>query len=434
MKAMEFTGHVSSDESFQERVGSFLSSFGPESDVVVWGCGKGCEILIDTLRATHRIRYLVDSNDRLWGKRVYGYEVKSPESLRQDRHGNVKVIVVPFGFVRYDIAKVLVQYGFDDEHFCFGNEYLVLHHFHYHRRIVIPNLGFFIGSACTLRCRDCIAHLAYYAKNRNTFIPFETIKRDIDLTFQTVSFINLITLSTGEIFLHPDINRILEYLYTYRDCYKVIQTPTNGTIVPKPETLDVMKRCNIGVYISDYSHVVGKRSRIPQLTALLDQYQIANETFSDLQGGASAIPLWSDIGDFFTERRRSQRETSDMYQRCANRAAQVVYDGRLYTCGSAPWGEFGGLYEPMGGSDYVDLSQGNTAVLRAYFGATETGYPHVCTRCNGIGSYANPKTVYAGIQLNSDDGVAVRPPALPETRHHRQSSSATRKAGSDRHV
>ncbi len=396
---MELSGKYSSDDAFEHKIDDYLSSFGPSNDIVVWGCGKACRMLIETIQDTHQIRYLVDINEHLWGTKYCGYEIRSPESLRGEDRANLKVIIVPFGFVRYDISGTLVQFGFDEEDFCFANEYMVLHHFHYHHRIVIQNLGFFIGSACTLKCRDCIAHLAHYTRNKNAFVPLDKIKEEIDRTFRIISFINLITLSTGEIFLHPEINRILEYLYTYRDSYNFIQTPTNGTIVPKPETLEVMKQCGIGIYISDYSYVVGKRSKIPQLTAAVKKYEIPHEIFSQLQGGKSEIPVWSDIGDFSSERARCEQATAQMFQRCANRAAQVIYDGRLYTCGSAPWGEFGGLYKPEASSDYAELSQGSIALLRAYFGATETGYPHVCKHCDGIGPYANNRTVYAGIQV-----------------------------------
>ncbi len=395
---MELSGKYLSDEAFEKKIDTYLSSFGPDSDIVVWGCGKACRILIKAIRDTHRIKYLVDINKNLWGTKLYGFEVRSPESLEQEEQVKVKVIIVPFGFVRYDIVSALAQYGFNEDSFCFANEYLVLHHFHYHQRIVIQNIGFFIGSACTLKCRDCIAHLAFYTKNRNTFIPFEMIKSDIDETFSNIDFINLITLSTGEIFLHPEINKVFEYLNTYKDRYNFIQTPTNGTVLPKHETLEIMNRCNIGIYISDYSHSIGRKSKIPQLIKIFDQYKVVYEMFDNLQGGKSEIPVWSDVGDFFTARNRSEQQTAQMYQKCANRAAQVVFNGKLYTCGSAQWGEFGGLYQSENNSDYVYLSQNKISILRAYFGATEAGYPHVCTRCDGIGPYANTKTVCAGIQ------------------------------------
>lgn len=398
---MEITGKYSSDEAFENKVRSYLSSFGPEYEIVVWGSGKSCKILIDTIEKSHKVKYIVDINEQLWGEEQSGYEIKAPENLQNEDPKTVKVMIMPFGFARYDIANSLMQFGFTDDSFCFGNEYLVLHNFHYNNQLVIQNVGFFIGSACTLKCRDCIAHLPFYTKNKNTFGPFEIIKNDIDKTFSTIDFVNLITLSTGEIFLHPDINKIIEYLHTYKDRYNFIQTPTNGTVIPKRETLEIMNRCHIGIYISDYSNSIGRKSKIPQLVQILDQYEIVYELFGYLQGGKSEIPIWSDIGDFSTARNRSDYQTEQMYQKCANRAAQIVFDGKLYTCGSAQWGEFGGLYQPDKNSDYADLSQSKTTILRAYFGATKTGYPQVCTRCDGIGPYANAKTVYAGIQVES---------------------------------
>jgi hypothetical protein len=396
---MEITGKYSSDESFEAMVRNYLSSFGPEYEIVVWGSGKSCKILINTIEKTHRIKYIVDINEQLWGGKKSGYEIKAPANLQNEDPNKVKVMIMPFGFVRYDIINALIKYGFNSDSFCFGNEYLVLHNYQYNNQLVIQNVGFFIGSACTLKCRDCIAHLTLYTKNRNAFIPFEMIKSDIDKTFSSIDFVNLITLSTGEIFLHPEIINIIEYLYTYKDRYNFIQTPTNGTVIPKPETLEIMKRCHIGIYISDYSHSIGRKSKIPQLIEVFNQHKIVYEMFDNLQGGKSKIPLWSDIGDFSKARNRDEHETAQMYQKCANRAAQVVFDGKLYTCGSAQWGEFGGLYQANKNSDYADLSQSKTTILRAYFGATKTGYPNVCTQCDGIGPYANTKTVYAGIQV-----------------------------------
>ncbi len=394
---MEITGKYSSDEAFKNKVKSFLTSFNPEYEIVIWGSGKSCKILIDAIKNSHTIKYIVDKNEQMLGEKKFGYEIKEPEQLKNEDPKRVKVMIMPFGFVRYDIANLLVQFGFNRDDFCFGNEYLVLHHFQYNNQLVIQNIGFFIGSTCTLKCQGCIAHLELYTKNRNAFIPFELIKRDIDKTFRAIDFINLITLSTGEIFLHPEINKIFEYLYTYKDRFNFIQTPTNGTVIPKRETLEIMSRCHIGIYISDYSHSIGYKSKIPQLIQSLDKYEIEYELFDNLQGGKSEIPLWSDIGSLSITRNKSEDQTAQMYEKCANRAAQVVFDGKLYTCGSAQWGEFGGLYQPEN-NDYANLSQSKITMIRAYFGATETGHPNICTRCNGIGPYANTKTIYAGIQ------------------------------------
>lgn len=271
---MEFSGSYDSDAKFRQAILEYVRRFGPTGDMVLWGVGKSCGILLDCIQATHRIPCLVDSRSELWGQTFRGYEIRAPNALMDLDHRHLKLMILPFGIARHEIADQLRAMGFDNRQFCFGNEYLSLHQFYHHDHLVFQNIGFFIGSACSLRCRDCIAHLADYRKNRNVFVPYHRVKEDIDQAFAEINFINLITLSTGEIFLHPELDRILEHLWTYRHRYHYVQTPTNGTILPRPSTLEIMHKCGVGLYVSDYSHEIGSRSKIPQLIALCRQHDI----------------------------------------------------------------------------------------------------------------------------------------------------------------
>lgn len=395
---MELTGPCNSDSEFISRMANYVQQFESHCPIVIWGVGKSCKILIDAIKKTHTISFLVDSNEALWGTTYKGYEIKSPQSLSQ-RMGKIKVMIMPFGFERYDIADVLMSYGFKDDEFCFGNEYLVAFNYVKNDKVVLQNLGFLITGVCNLRCRDCIAHIPYYRKGTLKYIPLESVKHDIDTTFSVVDFVNLITLSTGEMFLHPHIDLIFEYLTTYRKRYNIIQTPTNGTILPKQNTLETMHNCGIGVYISDYSNTIGSKSRIPELISLLEQYDVTYETFQTLQGGKSDIPIWSEVGPIGYVRDRSNDETFRIYQSCANRQCQISYGGKMYSCGSAVWAEYGGLYQSDAQSDFSEIRSGKVGVLRAWFGATLKGYPEICSRCNGIGPRVNNKVIPAGVQV-----------------------------------
>jgi hypothetical protein len=394
---MVITSKCNGVEQFEERMRSFWNSFGPQYETVVWGCGKTTSILIDAIRGTHSIAYVVDSDSSKWGTLCCGYNVRSPDTLKRDGTRQIRVFIMPFGFVRHDIIKSLEDMGFGEQHYCFGHEYLVVHSYLTRRQLVVPNIGFFIGSACSLKCRDCLAHLPHYRKNQKTFQSLEDVKRDIDITFSRIHFVNLITLSTGEIFLHPEIDGIFGHLNEYRAQFNYIQTPTNGTILPKEATLKLMRECGFGVYISDYSHAIGSRSKIPALVTSLEEHMVPYELFSDLQGGKAETPIWSDIGSLMELRDRSDEDTARTYDRCSNRLAQVVFNGQLYSCGSAQWGEFGGLYESTT-NDRTDLNAPDLEVLMAYLGVTESGFPAVCRRCNGVGPAANQHTVTAGLQ------------------------------------
>jgi len=398
---MEIVGKCNSNLEFKRKISEYLENFNTSYEIIIWGTGKSCQILIDTIKNTHKIKYIVDIDSTKWKKKFSGISIESPEKLKKENIDNIRIMIMPYSFARYDIVNELVNYGFKDQNYCFGNDYFTLHNYKFENKIVLQNIGFFIGSACNLKCRDCIAHLPFYKENINTSVPFEKIKKDIDNLFSVVDYINLITLSTGEIFLHPELDKIIQYLARFKNKYNFIQTPINGTILPKKRILELMSKNNIGVYISDYSQVVGSKSKIPQVIEAFKKNNVKFEVFKDLQGGKSNELIWSDIGDFSEVRNRSDSETLNVYIKCANRSAQVFFDSKLYTCGSSIWGEFGGLYKSSitENRDYIDIRESEKIeILRTYYGATENGFPNVCRRCNGIGPYSNKKTVLAGIQ------------------------------------
>ena len=84
----------------------------------------------------------------------------------------------------------------------------------------------------------CICHIT-----KTKHKDLEKIKEDIDILFKKVDFISTLHLVGGEPFLYPNHKEVFEYIgENYRDKIDNVLITSNGTLVPKPEVLDIIKK------------------------------------------------------------------------------------------------------------------------------------------------------------------------------------------------
>lgn len=85
-------------------------------ELILYGCGKRCEIILELLRDRDDIVYaVVDSNPEKWGNSVYGYQIASPDILSEMTD---KYICVTFysTLVNELVWSDLQNCGFDKNH------------------------------------------------------------------------------------------------------------------------------------------------------------------------------------------------------------------------------------------------------------------------------------------------------------------------------
>jgi hypothetical protein len=234
---------------------------------------------------------------------------------------------------------------------------------------------------------------------RNKFFTFDAIKSDVDKFFSAIDYVSLISLSTGEVWLHPDFKLLLEYIsYNYSDKYNNLSIVTNGTVLPKGEVLNAIAATKTRVFISNYSNQLNTKSRISELEAILQDHDIPYEVWNNLQSGRYDTPMFSSIGDIKIKRNRVKDSLIKLYQQCANNACYVVKDGKIFGCGAAPWANAGGLYDPAP-EDSVSLEVNKNQIAEFFIRSGTEKHLPVCDFCDGIGPDVNNTLIPAGAQL-----------------------------------
>lgn len=387
-----------SEKEFGNNVNDFLNIFSNKK-IIIWGAGKATSTLLN-IGIDLDIRYIVDANPELHGNSLEGYPICSTKQIKDEDRERTVIIIMPYSYEKYLIAEDLISMGYNKNAYCFGSDYILAYSFFKKNKVILPSLDLFITSFCNLRCVGCIALLPEYKKNKHTHRSIDYIKKDIDSIFSIVDYIVLISFSTGEVMLHPDFLEIIEYMTKYSNQYRTIHLVTNGTTIPKQTILDGLSKFGCHIYISNYTHSIQERSKLHQLVDLLEINKISYSIFDDFQSGKFEIPKWNDLGDIRTSHKKSEDEKIELYHKCANHNCIVAYDRKIYACGSAAWGAYGGVYDADEG-DYIDINSinGKADIVKFFLRASIKGYPPICDRCDGVGPLVNNKTIPAGIQI-----------------------------------
>ncbi len=145
-----------------------------------------------------------------------------------------------------------------------------------------------VGQACNFKCRDCV-NFAPYAHKENMRYCIEDIKNDLDALLRHFSRIDKLHIQGGEPFLYTDLKELLMYIDAkYRDIIDTVQIATNGGILPSEDVIQVLKKGNYDVRISNYRNVknAGK----------LKQILMENNITHHIYEFASANSEWSYSG------------------------------------------------------------------------------------------------------------------------------------------
>ena len=69
-----------------------FSDLGPKT-LILFGAGHWCEKFLQEYGNHCHPRYIVDNNVKLWNQQKYGLEIRSPEVLRSEKKGGIRVII-----------------------------------------------------------------------------------------------------------------------------------------------------------------------------------------------------------------------------------------------------------------------------------------------------------------------------------------------------
>lgn len=228
----------------------------------------------------------------------------------------------------------------------------------------ITALHLVLTTRCTLKCKDCVNLMDYFQQKDQRDIAFDTIQSSFDRLMKRVDYINSILPIGGEPFLYKEIDKLLQLLVSEKYTKKVgdILIVTNGTVVPKKSTLEILgeHRDMFRIWVTDYKRLSPKKLEI---FSLLNQYgcDYKNHIHESWYLTNQPVTPPEDL------RMEEVKAKCDMCDCCNGGRVRLVGD-RVYPCHFLAFAALSHLI-PEDKRDYFDISQDNfdTESLRKFF-------------------------------------------------------------------
>lgn len=181
---------------------------------------------------------------------------------------------------------------------------------------VFPSIGLLLTERCSLNCKNCTSLIPYF--KQPVHYAAEAIVRSAARMLDAYTAIDELTLVGGEPLLHPDLLDICRQLRRYK--IQKIAIITNGTIVPKDETLREIDGLGIYFQISDYGDIAHKE----EFMAACDRNDVIYEILDqDITWYRIAPP---------EKHGRDKTENQRIYKNCIWNHCNTIQDGILTAC------------------------------------------------------------------------------------------------------
>ncbi len=229
---------------------------------------------------------------------------------------------------------------------------------------------------CSLKCKNC-AHGCYAVGSDSKDMDIEAAKRSADCLLQKVDVMREFVLIGGEPFLYQEIASIITYIgEKYRDKMVIFSITTNGTIIPGKQIIDLCRKYNVLIRISNYSAQLRYlEAKYEKLCDVLRQNKV-----SYVLGEKEWE--WKDYGFGKVNRKGTEDELRKVFD-CCNTQCREVRENRFYYCVMAR-SISENLQLNVGENDYLDLNTCNKKQLMEFqLGYSEKGYLEMCNYCNG---------------------------------------------------
>lgn len=226
-----------------------------------------------------------------------------------------------------------------------------------------------ITSRCSLKCRDCAAFIPKYKEKKDYSSAY--VKENFGKILAAVDGIMELELMGGEPFLCAEFDEILTWCIGQKKI-RAIKIVTNGTILPKAETWELLKHPKVKLVIDDYGSVSYR------LEDVVNKAQNENVRY-DKQNLQSWYRLEPIVRHGF---KASQLE--EIYKKCSFRTCIGLTNGRFYHCNAAGHMNSVGILKDED-SDYIQIAGKNWSEeelreeLRTFL---EKAYIKACDFCN----------------------------------------------------
>lgn len=253
----------------------------------------------------------------------------------------------------------------------------------------IETLTIEVTNRCTLKCKDCLQKLHMYKKRED--FSAELIISDLIKLTNVVDFVYKIYLIGGEFFLYEEAEKFLKQLLKIKKI-GVIVIPTNGTVLPSDDLLQLISSNRVVVNISDYGKNITDKTR-NTIREIIKKFNLFNIKYS-----LNQTITWFDYGNF-DYKDKNEKDLIEVFSAC-DTSCKPLLDGRIYHCDRNAHGVKLGLI-PENNKDYCNVRYSSEKQLfRDLKGFLNT---RCISACNYCGLSLNLEPIEAGVQLRSEE-------------------------------
>lgn len=184
-------------------------------------------------------------------------------------------------------------------------------------KFVIPSIDLILTEKCTLNCSDCANLMPYFSTPKDSSL--EQMLLGLRVIMDKVDSLTELRILGGEPFIYKKINEILEFSIPQKKIQHIV-IYTNGTIVPRAETLKILKNNKIMLEITNY----GKLAK--NFQKLIDTCTNNKINFLVRELGS-----WDDSANILHPT-RTEKENVNIFNECCAKYLYTLMHGKLYRC------------------------------------------------------------------------------------------------------
>ena len=367
----------------------FISEWDIDSEYVLFGASKECVQFIRTMDFLFgseklKIKCIVDHEvktsiaNNLNEVSEYYHQSKDFSNTRTnielvnindfDKQGNVIITTDEF---RKDYQMYLDEHGI--KHTWYKN-IASIWPYEYLNKVHIFQSDVLVTEKCNLNCSHCNMFIPHFEMPKHR--ELDSMINDIDSYFNIVDYVSVFHLVGGEPFLHPQIQDVIQHILSnYIDRIDKFIITTNGSIAPKPSTIELLKSSNIILSVSNYSDKLQKlKTKVEKVIGIYKSNGIRHYVRNEIE--------WYDFGDLRIKKNLSTDKLIKHFDSCTA-PFRGLNDGKFYYCHLNTGAVLTKLFS-LDKNDYVEIDKiSKEDLLKFDLGYTDLGYITFCDNCNG---------------------------------------------------
>jgi organic radical activating enzyme len=246
--------------------------------------------------------------------------------------------------------------------------------YEYLNKVHIFQSDVLVTERCNLNCSHCNMFIPHFEMPKHR--ELDSMINDIDSYFNIVDYVSVFHLVGGEPFLHPQIQDVIQHILSnyIHKIDKFIIT-TNGSIAPKPSTIELLKSSNVILSVSNYSDKLEKlKTKVEKVIDIYKTNGIKHYVRNEIE--------WYDFGDLRVKNNLPTDKLIKHFDSCTA-PFRGLNDGKFYYCHLNTGAVLTKLF-PLDKNDYVEIDKvSKEDLLKFDLGYTDLGYITFCDNCNG---------------------------------------------------